>query len=313
MSNYNVYKEYLFSLAKSENIIADIDDWFLKIAMNSVCLNELDEEGKALLHYAVDNELSDLVVLFLEHGADVNGLTRDRNTPLHVASLNGHFSIMRVLLKAGALVNAKDDRGRTPFHLAAINGDQTMMKYLLEQGADITIADDSGYTALHDVVNQGSFYSVEFLIAQGASIDAQNNEERFTPLHCAILNKDVRIIDQLIEKGANVYARDKDGATALHLLIDGIEDKEVDIVIQITERLVKASSLSIFDQRDRNGNKPLDQIMDNDTHKRFMLGLQRKILGQIRNFASFNTRFFSAPSLKDEEEGIVPPTKRLKT
>jgi ankyrin repeat protein len=316
MANHNVFKHYLFNLVQSEHLI--VLDLFFIIAMNAVDLNELDEEGNALLHYAVDNEQVALVKLFLEYGADVNILGNERNTPLHFASINGHLDIMKLLIEEGALVNEMNDQRRTPLHLAAINGDQKIMKYLLDNGSDIKLGNEGAYTALHDVVNESNFGSVKFLIDHGALINAQNNEERYTPLHCAILNKDIKIIDLLLEKDADVYAKDKDGATALHLLIEGIvESADVDVAIQIMKRLLKAASLAIFEQQDNEGNKPLDRVvMHSDQNKHLNSGLLSTILcqDQIGSHVGLNAGFFNASTAQRKEaaEALEPPTKRLR-
>lgn len=351
MANFNVFKQYVFNLAQSEHLI--VADLFLIIAMNAVNLNELDEEGHALLHYAVDKGHVALVELLLELGASVNVLNNDMNTPLHIASLNGYLDIMKLLIKqgaqiniinkfittplhyavdnknfimiklllaAGALVNEMDDQRRTPFHLAAINGDQKIMKYLLDHGADIKLGNEGAYTALHDVVNESNFDNVKFLIEHGAIVDAQNNEERYTPLHCAVLNKEIKIIELLLENGADVYAKDNDGATVLHLLIEGIvETADVDVAIQIMKLFVKVGGHDIFEQQDNEGNKPLDRvILHNDHNKRLNSGLLSTILCQdfIGSQVGLNTGFFNAIASKtkekEEAEAMEPPTKRLR-
>ena len=121
----------------------------------------------------------------------------------------------------------------------------------------------------------------------------------------------------LLEKGADLYARDKDHATSAHFLVEGIiESQDVDAAIQIMQLLVKAGGLDIFEQQDNQGNKPLDQIdMKNDHHKRFIVGLQKAILSQnhMGSRTGLNLRFFNTASpSKEEDETLESPTKRLK-
>ena len=316
MSRFNPLKQQLFNLAQSNDLI--LPNSFLKMAMSVIELNEADDDGNTLLHYAVDNEHLAFVELLLEYEVDVNVVDYDQTTPLHIASLNGNLDLVKLLIKAGALVNKMDDQRRTPLHLAALNGDQKVLKYLLDHGADINLGSDAEYTALHDVVNEGKLDSAKFLIDHGAMINAQNNEERYTPLHCAVLNKDIKIIALLLEKGADPYAKDKDNATSAHYLVDGlIESQDVDVAIQTMQLLVKAGGLAIFDQQDNQGNKPLDLIdMKIIYHKRFKSGLHKTVLSQnhIGNYRDLSLLFFNrATQSKEEDESLEPRTKRLKT
>ena len=51
------------------------------------------------LHLATRRKDSDLVKLFIENGANVDGVNRDGQTILHIASLNGDETIIRYVDK----------------------------------------------------------------------------------------------------------------------------------------------------------------------------------------------------------------------
>ena len=89
----------------------------------------------------------------IEHGADVNIRTWNKETPLHYACDNlsgpdeGRIELMQLLIEKGADVNALNDERETPLHNATHtcpNDDFTILKVLLDAGADASIRSTSG-------------------------------------------------------------------------------------------------------------------------------------------------------------------------
>ncbi len=69
--------------------------------------------------------------------------------------------------------------------------------------------DDLGNTPLHGAT---SSKEAQALIQAGANIDAQNNL-RWTPLHYAVNNNRIDLVELLIQVGANTKLKDKWGRT----------------------------------------------------------------------------------------------------
>lgn len=78
--------------------------------------NSKNEEGKFILHAAVDLIQDDLVVDLINNGADVNAADDSGATPLCFAAQFKLIPIASVLLEKGANINVVDRKGHTPLH-----------------------------------------------------------------------------------------------------------------------------------------------------------------------------------------------------
>jgi hypothetical protein len=77
------------------------------------------------------------------------------------------------------------------------------MSVFLAQGTDINAKDDDGSTALHIAASNKNIELVEFLIEHGADVNAKN-DKGYTPLYSAIWNSEAHVIWLLVRNGADV-------------------------------------------------------------------------------------------------------------
>ena len=75
-----------------------------------------NEVGWSPLLIASRGGFTDLVELFISHGADVNARSRSHQTPLHAAAWNGHEIVVTLLLSHGAAVNVQNKFGQVRYH-----------------------------------------------------------------------------------------------------------------------------------------------------------------------------------------------------
>jgi ankyrin repeat protein len=88
--------------------------------------------------------------------------------------------------------------------------------YLIERGSSPDQKDSKGQNyLLHIATKSGHFDIVKCLIEKGAEINAKDKEEK-TTLHWASKEGHLEIVQCLIEKGADVNAKDTLNQTALH-------------------------------------------------------------------------------------------------
>ena len=194
------------------------------------------ELGRFLLREGADPELTDSngrkpIELFAERafsgqfeGEDhhlvrqmVKGTTfleSRRFTPLHkiVLGLFNHDLEQQLRLSTAA-INDCDAQGRTALCWATIRDDQASVQALLTYGADPNISDDSGSTCLHFARSPGVCRA---LLDKHANVHARNRIYSRTPLH-SFCKRDgtVEMINELVEAGLEVDARDADGETPL--------------------------------------------------------------------------------------------------
>lgn len=83
---------------------------------------------------------------WIAKGADVDAVDSGQ-TLLIRATQNGHVELMKVFLEHGADVNGRDDCGQTALIVAAGMSDPDMVQLLLSKGADVNIKDNDGFTA----------------------------------------------------------------------------------------------------------------------------------------------------------------------
>ena len=95
-------------------------------------------------------------------------------------------------------------------------GNSSEVDKLLIYGANINCTDMFGYTPLHWAAIKGRVEILTLLINRGASIDQKCLNYSFTALHCSINENQNAVINALINGGANIMAKDKDGNTPLH-------------------------------------------------------------------------------------------------
>ena len=111
-----------------------------RLLERGVNLQVRDSEGKTFLHWAAQyNKIPEVVTLLLEQGANIIN-EQDKQggmMPLHFANT----SKIVLFLDHGANINCQNDWGMTPLHIAAKFGNLANIKLLLDKGADGTILD----------------------------------------------------------------------------------------------------------------------------------------------------------------------------
>lgn len=155
-------------------------------------------------------------VLLVLHSARLFSAGADRaqttGTPFYQAIRNNDISALRDLIRASG-VDTRDRRGTTPLMYAAAVGSQDAIKLLVEAGADVNAKNAFDATPL--MWAAGDIAKVRLLLAKGAGVNARSKVGR-TPLLIAALHDGAsEIVRLMIDKGADVKARDGGGLSVL--------------------------------------------------------------------------------------------------
>ncbi|RZF38920.1 hypothetical protein LSTR_LSTR005167 [Laodelphax striatellus] len=184
----------------------------------------------------------DEVERLLREGADIDTANVDGLTSLHQACIDDNLDMVEFLVERGADVNRGDNEGWTPLHATASCGFVSIAKYLIENGADVAVVNNDGDLSVDiaDSVEMEDLLQGE-LDHRGINCEeARKQEERMmlsdakewlsngelndkphpktgaTALHVAAAKGYIKVMELLLEGGADVNAQDLDGWTPLH-------------------------------------------------------------------------------------------------
>ena len=105
-------------------------------------------------------------------------------------------------------------------------------RLLVTRGADVSIKNVYGSTALHFAARRGNTEIAKLLIdQQNCDVNAKDNA-LVTPLHQAAISGDSEITEELIKRGADVFAVDIDNENPLHFAAEEGSDEVVDVILK---------------------------------------------------------------------------------
>ena len=156
-----------------------------------------------------------------------------------------------------------NDRGRNLICAAAISWDVPRLRLLLEFGADVEAKDAGGHNPIYRVANGGGREeegraALELLIAHGANVNQVTGVGGMTPLHMSARRGTTRIAEALLNAGADIEARDKNGETPLRRAVNCGQERMVRLLLSRG-----ANPLS----GDKNGRTPIDAARSENVRK----------------------------------------------
>lgn len=184
-------------------------------------VNSRNNDGRTSLHLAVVKQNARCMQVLLKCGCNVNIQDKVGDTALHDAISKADASIQNLLISCPKLdLKLKNDKGFNVLHCATTKNNKPLLEKLLAKAPMlVNVAKEDGFTALHLAALNGLRAAAECLIKQGkANLDMPNVAQN-TPLLVAVNAGRCSMIELLVSNGADINVADKDGDTALHLVL----------------------------------------------------------------------------------------------
>ena len=247
---------------------------FLVSKFKKKYINSYDSEGGTPLHYLI--LLSDdinMLDYMITNGADVNIKTKDEtgDSILHLAVISGKIEFVEYLLKNKLVkdINENNKKLETPLHQAFLCNDETIiLEMLLKYGADYTKLTCEGNSILHLAAINNKQCILEYIFENKLFSDIDlRNSEHLTPLLLVASGKDdvegcAENLILLVERGANLYAKDKKDASILHC---AAKNKDIEILKTIVEKL----NFEDIEAVDEDGKTALHYAAEADLFENF--------------------------------------------
>ena len=119
-------------------------------------------------------------------------------------------------LAAGIDVNAKNEHGMSLLHAAVVSKKLKLVEVILNKQPDVNATNKDGESPLHFWAGNALDPKIAgLLLDRGANVEAR---DRFgvTPLGFALMNKTLKQAEYLVGRGAALETRDGEGCTPLH-------------------------------------------------------------------------------------------------
>jgi ankyrin repeat protein len=193
-----------------------------------------NNNGETPLHVALKNKSTKTVEILAALNSNIFAKDGDGKSALEIGLQEGDlFYTALFTTKTGDI---RDGLGQSIIHYLVKLENRTAIDYCISKNMNLSVEDNSGNTPLSIAYSQSqSIESVRIaaslLLANAAplrgkysffedAVKTRNPSMRFddgqTPLHLATTEGETAMVQYLIERGANVQAKDMNGSTPLH-------------------------------------------------------------------------------------------------
>lgn len=129
----------------------------------------------------------------------------------------GRLCALREELQGAGAASCPGPAGDTLLHCAARHGHRDIVAYLAETwDMDIEAANRDYKRPLHEAASMGHRDCVRYLLGRGAVVDCLKKAD-WTPLMMACTRKNLEVIQDLVEHGADPLLKNKDGWNSFHI------------------------------------------------------------------------------------------------
>ncbi|HOI46687.1 MAG TPA: ankyrin repeat domain-containing protein [Bacilli bacterium] len=191
---------------------------------------ESDDRGNTPLHYACENGLSELITKVLRHTVIVDFKNIYGQTALHIACANASVDVVRALVAKGYSLEAKDSHGKVPIDYAIDAQKFDNAEVLKEVFNSSEYRNRKQKFQFHEAIRKGN---IQLAINMIDSVDINERNDYFVkPIYYAILSGNVKLVEELLKKGAEIENIDALGHSALLLSIYCTDLRILELLLQ---------------------------------------------------------------------------------
>lgn len=217
---------------------------FLGGFMHTSRLTAAEKDLNSKLFYAVEQNNLDEVKELIKNGADIHAREISGKKAIHIAVKKGNKNIVEFFLNEGIRVNDTSNSGWTPLHYAAFSGELEVAKLLVAKGANVRAENAYGQKPIdliHYSKDDGYKGVMELLLDKGKGKVNDTDKDGCTLLRYAVIIGNLEAIKFLIDKGANIHAKDNEGRTPLDLAREGGNTEVVNMLSSINTKMIEVS------------------------------------------------------------------------
>ena len=145
-----------------------------------------------------------------------------------IAIRNDNADVVSDLLQRGLDPNTHDPKGQPGLTIAMREGALKVARVLLARPeTDVNALNQAGESALMMAALKGNLAGAELLLARGAKV----NQSGWSPLHYAAAGPDSKMVQLLIDRGADVEAASPNGTTPLMMAAQYGSEASVDLLL----------------------------------------------------------------------------------
>ena len=200
--------------------------------------------------------------VLLNLNADINAPGATGNSPLISAVISGQIQAVEYLLEKGANIDQANIADETPIMFAVKYGFPGIFRLLASRGANLMVTNIQGWTLLHVAINErrlidrvGMVETILDTVVDWPEPGIVNWPEPISegsPLHWAVWHGRADVIDVLLERGARLDAKNKDGELPIHI---AARLDNVDAFL-----LLKNTDLNLLGIFDGKGQTPINTV-----------------------------------------------------
>jgi FOG: Ankyrin repeat len=265
--------------------------------------------GNTPMHGAINISILEsrlkMIQKLVKNGGNINAQNNEGDTLLHmIVQFRDTYAVTAILKAWGSIIdlNLKNKKGYTPHGLAEFLNffDLAALFNTVTKIVSPTIYDTHGLNGLMLAVIGNDMTCLKKMVSDLASVRSVSRDEYGnTPLHIALAYENLPAIQLLIDKGADLGAKNKFGDTPLHYVI---RLSNQDARMNIAKKII-GSNLSYIDTPNNNGNTLLHYLVQYNDSK-LMSFILTTYAGKINIKAQnkkFQTPYAMAIQFKREE------------